>query len=273
MSFYSQGISLDILAGGVTPLESPHTTGWRRFPFTVLACVSGGSALAEIKGEENHLSREGTALLIKRNIEHRITVTGETGKLKSHWRHFQADIFGSVDYLSFYNVPVALPDGSRLKELCAKMAETDKTALFPDKPALLQKYGFEILTVITGQSKVLESAAGFPGDIGRVRPALELMAARVGRNFYVGDAARAAGMSESRFFPVFSKIMGVSPAEYFDRLRMSKAAALLISSDMPASEIAEKLAYYDVFHFSKQFKKHAGESPLSYRKKIKDSMF
>ncbi len=66
---------------------------------------------------------------------------------------------------------------------------------------------------------------------------------------------------------IFKEKTGDSPINYLIRIRLEKAKELL-SSDRNTSirEIALKVGYEDVYHFSKLFKKHFGISPLTYRK-------
>ena len=46
---------------------------------------------------------------------------------------------------------------------------------------------------------------------------------------------------------------------------MKHAASLLEFTDMPISQIAEKVGINDPLYFSKKFKKHFGISPTEYK--------
>lgn len=81
------------------------------------------------------------------------------------------------------------------------------------------------------------------------------------------DLARKCGMSVSNFRRVFQKEMGMLPMQYREKLRIYWSKRLLKSGIFSVSEIALKLGYCDVYHFSKDFKKQTGVTPKSYMKK------
>ena len=74
-------------------------------------------------------------------------------------------------------------------------------------------------------------------------------------------------MSESYFRQMFKKYMGSSPLKYRENVRVSWAKKYLKSNLFSVSEIAEKLGYCDIYHFSKVFKVYVGISPSQYRAK------
>lgn len=75
------------------------------------------------------------------------------------------------------------------------------------------------------------------------------------------------GMSVSNFRRVFKNELGMLPMEYREKLRIYWSKRLLKSGIFSVSEIATKLGYCDVYHFSKDFKKQTGETPKKYIKK------
>lgn len=81
------------------------------------------------------------------------------------------------------------------------------------------------------------------------------------------DLADLCKMSVSNFRRVFLKETGILPMEYREELRIYWSKRLLRSGIFTISEIASKLGYCDVYHFSKDFKKRTGKSPKEYIKK------
>ncbi|HBB05233.1 MAG TPA: hypothetical protein DCZ41_01365 [Firmicutes bacterium] len=73
------------------------------------------------------------------------------------------------------------------------------------------------------------------------------------------------GYSVSYFRAVFYKVMGVSPMQYVNRIRMEKAVEMLDSDYGTITDLAESLGYQNVYHFSNAFKKYYGLSPLRYK--------
>jgi len=80
----------------------------------------------------------------------------------------------------------------------------------------------------------------------------------------VRDLARVIRRSASFVSHHFPAEFGTSPANYVLRKRMELARSLLGEGDY-VYRVAEKLGFYDAFHFSKSFKAYYGVSPVGCR--------
>lgn len=83
------------------------------------------------------------------------------------------------------------------------------------------------------------------------------------------DAKKYADMfsiSVSRFNHLFKDVMGVSPLNYYIRLRIDNACMLLECTDLSIAETAQKVGYEDPIYFGQIFKKYIGVSPSKYKK-------
>lgn len=85
-------------------------------------------------------------------------------------------------------------------------------------------------------------------------------------NLKIADLADHIGIDRSYLTKSFREEYQISPQEYLIRLRMEKAAQLLVSSTEPISVIAAQVGYTDALAFSKIFKQRTGSSPSEYRK-------
>ena len=65
---------------------------------------------------------------------------------------------------------------------------------------------------------------------------------------------------------IFKKETGLSLSEYMQMQRLSLAQDLLVDTDLPVSTVAQRVGYTNFSHFSRLFRKHAGCSPVDYRK-------
>lgn len=81
----------------------------------------------------------------------------------------------------------------------------------------------------------------------------------------IGDLARLARMSVSRFQLAFRKMYGTTPYEYLKDLRMNQALALLLESDLSVREVAARVGYGNAGHFAGLFKRVYGIGPKGYR--------
>ncbi|HEY0068177.1 MAG TPA: AraC family transcriptional regulator [Flavisolibacter sp.] len=89
----------------------------------------------------------------------------------------------------------------------------------------------------------------------------ELIEAQKDELLDVNSIARGAMMSSSHFFRSFKKVYGLSPYQYHQKRRMERAASLLRTRKMNATEVAFECGFPDLPSFSKAFKKAFGQSP------------
>jgi AraC-like DNA-binding protein len=95
----------------------------------------------------------------------------------------------------------------------------------------------------------------------RLTIARELIDAQKDESLDVNTIARGAMMSSSHFFRSFKKVYGLSPYQYHQKRRLERAASLLRTRKMNATEVAFECGFPDLPSFSKAFKKAFGQSP------------
>jgi transcriptional regulator GlxA family with amidase domain len=64
---------------------------------------------------------------------------------------------------------------------------------------------------------------------------------------------------------LFKRYSDNSPHEYLTRLKLNKAANMLLTSRLTIKEIAREVGFDDPYHFSRNFKKFHKLSPKYYR--------
>ncbi len=75
-------------------------------------------------------------------------------------------------------------------------------------------------------------------------------------------------LSYRQFERRFREIFAMSPSDYILKVRIDASARLLIDSDDSVTQVALQTGFYDNSHFTRQFKKAVGLSPLQFRKKF-----
>ncbi len=101
----------------------------------------------------------------------------------------------------------------------------------------------------------------------RIGKALALMHASPGADWSATKLATRCGMSRSRFFERFSKLVGEPPKRYLARWRSNAAADLILRDDVSIAEAAEAVGYSSEQAFTAAFRRHLGVSPAAYRRR------
>lgn len=86
----------------------------------------------------------------------------------------------------------------------------------------------------------------------------------------LGTLADMAGITPSYLGQIFSKKLGISCVEYLNRVRMEKAAELLLDTNLTVQQISEKVGILNTNYFYTLFKKEYGLTPSRYRAKMKE---
>ncbi|MBN9297776.1 MAG: response regulator [Filimonas sp.] len=87
--------------------------------------------------------------------------------------------------------------------------------------------------------------------------------------FDVTLLSREVGMSKAVLYKKFSALVHIPIGEYIKTLRLKKAALLLEHDKFTIAEVAWEVGFSDRKYFSKEFKKHFGQTPSEYVDAIK----
>ena len=99
----------------------------------------------------------------------------------------------------------------------------------------------------------------------RIRRVTDYIRANLNADLTIGELAAQAGLSNFHFARVFRRETGETPHQYVTRLRLEEAARLLRSTDQTVQQISIAVGYENASHFSVQFKRDYGVTPLAYR--------
>ena len=93
------------------------------------------------------------------------------------------------------------------------------------------------------------------------------------KSFQLSDLAKNFDMSTRNFNRRFKAATGKTPLHYLQELRISQARELLKSSNLSISDIAERVGYQDIAHFSSLYKNITQATPSHYRKSVRGKLF
>lgn len=86
----------------------------------------------------------------------------------------------------------------------------------------------------------------------------------------LNQMARRNGTNRNALAGAFKKYLGMGVFAWLRRQRIRAAAELLEQSDMGVQQICDKVGYRDAANFSTSFKGLLGQSPLQYRRKVRN---
>ena len=94
------------------------------------------------------------------------------------------------------------------------------------------------------------------------------------KNYYkkitVADVAAKFHLSKNYMRNLFVKYFEVSPKKYLQDIRMERASALLLETDLSIGAVALSVGYEDALLFSKMFARHFSLPPQKYRQQKRD---
>jgi AraC family transcriptional regulator len=101
-----------------------------------------------------------------------------------------------------------------------------------------------------------------------LKRASELLRERCCDHMTIEEIAAEVGVHPSHLTRTFRSYFGQTPGEYLRRLRLDHASRLVAGSTMSIQEIAMRTGYADHAHFSREFRKSVGMTPLEFRRSV-----
>jgi AraC-like DNA-binding protein/quercetin dioxygenase-like cupin family protein len=135
---------------------------------------------------------------------------------------------------------------------------------------IMQKSNLVILLCFLGRiwaKQFQESQVLYSGKRDSFVEALRYIENNIHSNLRIEDIAAKAYLSPNYFCKVFKDTTGVTPIEYINRIRISKACSQLKDGNLTIFQISEIVGINDVNYFSRLFKSIEGCSPSEYRKR------
>lgn len=111
-----------------------------------------------------------------------------------------------------------------------------------------------------------------PLPLWRLRLATTYIEENLGGPVRLEDVARATGLTRMHFAAQFRAATGVRPHAYLLHRRIERAKTLLMRLDATVVEIALEVGFHSQAHFSTVFKRLAGDSPSTWRRRALDQL-
>ena len=120
-----------------------------------------------------------------------------------------------------------------------------------------------LLTVL--ERSVLQESHPNKENFERIAHAVQHMNRHYNSNLSLEDYADMCSMSKYHFLRTFENIIGTTPMEYRNHLRLQHAADLLLEEKLAVAQISALVGYSSSSYFSSAFKQKYNLSPKQYQ--------
>lgn len=102
----------------------------------------------------------------------------------------------------------------------------------------------------------------------RLEHALDLMDANIEEPLSTEELADMLDVTKRQLQRLFKKYLNDSPMGYYARLRLERARELVLQTDLPIGEIAQKRGFSTPQHFCRIYRQAFGVAPMQDRRKL-----
>jgi Response regulator containing CheY-like receiver domain and AraC-type DNA-binding domain len=178
----------------------------------------------------------------------------------------------TIDVLSIFQQDILQMVYSFLEQ-----KEVQAHQLFKDAKSqeMYRKSTSSIDNMISWMNFFIDKAIDFTEEVTKAQSVISKVKEYIKDNLQTDitrdDIANYVFLNADYLSRIFKKSTGLSLTEYLTDQRIKRSTNLIISTDIPISEIAIEVGYDNFTYFSKTFKKVTGITPSEYRKKNKRS--
>ncbi len=113
--------------------------------------------------------------------------------------------------------------------------------------------------------EIIQFLARNPGEVNYGERIIRYLEEHYREEIVFEEMAKEIGISYSYMRKIAYELTGKSLIDYMNELRIEKAKALLLESNLSIAQIASEVGYYNVQSFNRFFRKYEGMPPSSYK--------
>ncbi|WP_462409447.1 helix-turn-helix domain-containing protein [Neobacillus sp. Marseille-QA0830] len=138
-------------------------------------------------------------------------------------------------------------------------------------PDSITQSEMELLSRSDSQKPMKEKSTN--GEINYKNPLvhhiIDYMKNNLDKNFTIDELAQEFFVGSANLKKIFKKETDLSIMTFFKNLKMETALMWIRQNELSYTEIAERLGFYSIHHFSAAFKKYTGYSPSKFYQSLK----
>ena len=253
--------------------EHHHVAAWRERGTAdwLLIYTVAGRARCGYEGGEI-LALPGDILLLRPGTRHDYGEETTVRRWELLWTHFHP----KPDWLDLLLWPeeapglmrLSLPPGEARDRILARFFDVHRLAssAFPRHTRFAMNALEEVLLLCDALNPRSQTAR----LDARIERTLHYLNRHLAESLSLADLAQVSGLSVSRLSHLFHRQVGITPQQYQEAQRLSRAKQLLELTRRPIQAIAEEVGFENPFYFSLRFKRQTGLSPRAYRKRLEE---
>jgi len=175
--------------------------------------------------------------------------------------------------MSFPALPKKQPAGGEAPNLLSSLAnllDTARQKLDGDHEAakVLLSRATSLLRVAIDRREAGDEAEKVGGGLAgwQSRRLIVFIDARLDKPIRLNELSEVSRLSTAYFCRAFKRTFGETPHSYIVRRRLDKAETLMLTSDLPLSQIAIRCGFTDQAHLCKLFRQQYAQSPAAWRR-------
>ncbi|RFZ81829.1 AraC family transcriptional regulator [Mucilaginibacter terrenus] len=193
-----------------------------------------------------------------------VTIAVSRQRLNSMFGHIEHPVVASV-----------LQAGNNLvfeTGISAEIVNTAGEMLLRTVPETMESYYYKLkceellcfIFAILMQRDAVPTGAMHINDIKAIYAIKAQLQQQLDQPPNIAALAKEAGMSEPKLRKLFKQTFGKGVFEYYQSVRMLKAAQLLREKHLSVSEVGYQLGFTNLSHFARVFEQHHGIKPKKY---------
>ena len=116
-----------------------------------------------------------------------------------------------------------------------------------------------------GQAREGEDAGAVRADVTRMRAMLDYIHHHYQDNITLADISQVANIGQRECLRCFQRTIAISPRQYLLKYRVSEAAYLLRTTQLPISDISLRCGFDSPSNFAQAFRRFYAVTPREYR--------